>query len=115
MSAFKKKKRVGRGNSSKRGNTCCRGNKGQKSRSGYSKKFLFSGGQTKLNIAMPKIGFRKNKKKDKSFCVMTKKRIIFFKKKTNVSFKSIHFSSFFYNANAGKYAKRKILFSGGFI
>ncbi|UOQ33163.1 LSU ribosomal protein L15p (L27Ae) [Candidatus Vidania fulgoroideae] len=110
----KKKRRLGRGNSSKKGNTCCRGNKGQKSRSGYSKKFLFSGGQTKLNISMPKIGFKK-KRRNKSLCVNKEVKFIIFKKETDINFKSIYLSSFFYNANAGRFARKKIFFSGGFI
>ncbi|MGX7576537.1 50S ribosomal protein L15 [Candidatus Vidania fulgoroideorum] len=57
-----KKKRIGRGNSSKMGNTSCRGYKGQKSRSGFSKKRFFIGGQTPLNILFPKYGFKKYKK-----------------------------------------------------
>ncbi|MGX7589522.1 50S ribosomal protein L15 [Candidatus Vidania fulgoroideorum] len=57
-------KRLGRGNSSKKGNTCCRGYKGQKSRSGYSRKKFFIGGQTPYNILFPKFGFKKKKKKN---------------------------------------------------
>ncbi|MGX7585968.1 50S ribosomal protein L15 [Candidatus Vidania fulgoroideorum] len=57
-----KKTRVGRGNSSKKGNTCGRGNKGQKSRSGYSKRRFFSGGQTPINIRYPKVGFKRSYK-----------------------------------------------------
>ncbi|QSW37689.1 uL15 family ribosomal protein [Candidatus Vidania fulgoroideae] len=53
-----KAKRIGRGNSSKKGNTAGRGNKGQKSRSGYSKRRFFIGGQTPTNILRPKFGFK---------------------------------------------------------
>lgn len=60
---FKKKKRVGRGSGSGMGKTSCRGHKGQKSRSGYSKKLLFEGGQTPLHIRLPKFGFKNSKKK----------------------------------------------------
>lgn len=60
---FKKKHRVGRGIGSTLGKTCGKGHKGQKSRAGYSKTFLFEGGQTPLNIRLPKFGFTNYKKK----------------------------------------------------
>ena len=47
-------KRVGRGTSSGHGKTCCRGNKGQKSRSGGTKGIRFEGGQTPLYRRLPK-------------------------------------------------------------
>ncbi len=53
----KKKKRVGRGTSSGHGKTCCRGHKGQKSRSGGTKGLRFEGGQTPLYRRLPKRGF----------------------------------------------------------
>lgn len=59
---FKKKKRVGRGIGSGLGKTAGRGHKGQKSRSGYTKDFLFEGGQTPLNRRLPKFGFKSKKK-----------------------------------------------------
>src|SRR3989339_1824791 len=49
-----KKKRVGRGTASGHGKTCCRGNKGQKSRSGGTKGAFFEGGQTPLYRRLPK-------------------------------------------------------------
>lgn len=52
-----KKKRVGRGPGSGLGKTAGRGNKGQKSRSGYSKKIGFEGGQMPLQRRLPKRGF----------------------------------------------------------
>ena len=51
------RKRVGRGQGSGTGKTAGRGNKGQKSRSGYSKKRGFEGGQMPLYKRLPKIGF----------------------------------------------------------
>jgi large subunit ribosomal protein L15 len=51
------KKRVGRGPGSGIGKTCGRGHKGQKSRSGYSRKRFFEGGQTPLYRRLPKFGF----------------------------------------------------------
>lgn len=55
--ATKARKRVGRGTGSGLGNTSTRGTKGAKSRSGYSKKFGFEGGQNPLQRRLPKVGF----------------------------------------------------------
>jgi large subunit ribosomal protein L15 len=55
--SVKKGKRIGRGEGSKRGGTSTRGHKGQKSRSGYSKKIGFEGGQQPLQRRVPKFGF----------------------------------------------------------
>ena len=55
-----KKKRVGRGTSSGHGKTCCRGHKGQKSRSGGVKRPGFEGGQTPLYRRLPKLNRFKN-------------------------------------------------------
>ena len=51
------RKRVGRGQGSGTGKTAGRGNKGQKSRSGYSEKRGFEGGQMPLIKRVPKVGF----------------------------------------------------------
>ncbi|UJH89735.1 50S ribosomal protein L15 [Antarcticibacterium sp. 1MA-6-2] len=50
-------KRVGRGEGSGKGGTSTRGHKGAKSRSGYSKKIGFEGGQMPLQRRVPKFGF----------------------------------------------------------
>ena len=55
--SIKKGKRIGRGEGSKRGGTSTRGHKGAKSRSGYSKKIGFEGGQQPLQRRVPKFGF----------------------------------------------------------
>lgn len=55
--ATHKKKRLGRGQGSGLGKTSGRGNKGQKSRSGYSRKRGFEGGQMPLHRRLPKRGF----------------------------------------------------------
>ena len=52
-----KKRVVGRGEGSKKGGTATRGHKGAKSRSGYSKKIGFEGGQQPLQRRVPKFGF----------------------------------------------------------
>lgn len=51
-------KRLGRGEGSGTGDTASRGHKGQKSRSGYSKKRNFEGGQMPLQMRLPKRGFK---------------------------------------------------------
>ncbi len=56
--ARRNRKRVGRGPGSGTGKTSGRGHKGQKSRSGYSRKPGFEGGQMPLNRRLPKRGFR---------------------------------------------------------
>ncbi len=50
-------KRLGRGQGSGKGGTSARGHKGAKSRSGYSKKIGFEGGQMPLQRRVPKYGF----------------------------------------------------------
>ena len=55
--SVKSKKRVGRGQGSGRGGTSTRGHKGAKSRSGYSRKEGFEGGQMPLQRRVPKFGF----------------------------------------------------------
>ena len=62
--ANKKKKRVGRGPGSGHGKTATRGYKGQKSRSGYSGRPGFEGGQMPLQRRLPKRGFTNIFKKD---------------------------------------------------
>jgi large subunit ribosomal protein L15 len=54
----KSRKRIGRGEGSGKGGTATRGHKGQKSRSGYSKKIGFEGGQMPLQRRVPKFGFK---------------------------------------------------------
>jgi large subunit ribosomal protein L15 len=54
----KSTKRIARGQGSGHGGTSTRGHKGQKSRSGYSKKVGFEGGQQPLQRRVPKFGFK---------------------------------------------------------
>jgi len=56
--SVKSDKRIGRGQGSGRGGTSTRGHKGAKSRSGYSRKFGFEGGQMPLQRRVPKFGFK---------------------------------------------------------
>ena len=57
-------KRLGRGQGSGKGGTAARGHKGAKSRSGYSKKIGFEGGQMPLQRRVPKFGFKNINRKD---------------------------------------------------
>jgi len=57
-------KRVGRGQGSGKGGTSTRGHKGAKSRSGYSKKLGFEGGQMPLQRRVPKFGFTNINRKE---------------------------------------------------
>jgi large subunit ribosomal protein L15 len=56
--AVKKNKRIGRGAGSGHGGTATRGHKGAQSRSGYSRKIGFEGGQMPLQRRLPKFGFK---------------------------------------------------------
>ena len=56
--SVKASRRIGRGQGSGRGGTSTRGHKGAKSRSGYSRKFGFEGGQMPLQRRVPKFGFK---------------------------------------------------------
>ena len=57
-STHNQNKRLGRGEGSGKGGTSARGHKGAKSRSGYSKKIGFEGGQMPLQRRVPKFGFK---------------------------------------------------------
>lgn len=56
--SVKKRKRVGRGQGSGKGGTSTRGHNGAQSRSGYSRKEGFEGGQMPLQRRVPKFGFK---------------------------------------------------------
>ena len=57
-------KRMGRGQGSGKGGTATRGHKGAKSRSGYSRKIGFEGGQMPLQRRVPKFGFTNINRKE---------------------------------------------------
>jgi len=63
-SVHKAGKTVGRGQGSGKGGTATRGHKGAKSRSGYSKKIGFEGGQMPLQRRVPKFGFTNINRKE---------------------------------------------------
>ncbi len=56
--AVKRQKRIARGAGSGHGGTATRGHKGAKSRAGYSSKRNYEGGQTPLQMRLPKRGFK---------------------------------------------------------
>ncbi len=62
--SVKSVKRIGRGQGSGKGGTATRGHKGQKSRSGSSKKIGFEGGQMPLQRRVPKFGFTNINRKE---------------------------------------------------
>ena len=70
--SVKRSKRIGRGQGSGKGGTSTRGHKGAKSRSGYSKKIGFEGGQMPLQRRVPKFGFKNiNRKEFKAINLIT--------------------------------------------
>jgi large subunit ribosomal protein L15 len=70
--SVKTRKRIGRGQGSGTGGTSTRGHKGAKSRSGYSKKIGFEGGQMPLQRRLPKFGFTNiNRKEYKGINIST--------------------------------------------
>jgi len=62
--SVKKVKRIARGEGSGKGGTATRGHNGQKSRSGYSRKIGFEGGQMPLQRRVPKFGFTNINRKE---------------------------------------------------
>ncbi|MFW6371738.1 MAG: 50S ribosomal protein L15 [Bacteroidota bacterium] len=71
------RRRLGRGTGSGLGGTSTRGHKGAKSRSGYSKKIGFEGGQMPLQRRVPKFGFKNfNRKEYKSINVSTLQQLV---------------------------------------
>ena len=78
-----RRKRVGRGTSSGHGKTCCRGHKGQKSRSGGVKRPGYEGGQTPLYRRLPKLNRFKNFLFKKEFAVLNLSDLADFKDKVD--------------------------------
>lgn len=86
----KSRKRIGRGQGSGYGGTSTRGHKGQKSRSGYSKKIGFEGGQMPLQRRVPKFGFTNiNRKEFKAINVGTLQELAEKKKYTEISVETL--------------------------
>ncbi|MEX6627474.1 50S ribosomal protein L15 [Tenacibaculum pacificus] len=64
VGSTKNRKRIARGEGSGKGGTATRGHNGQKSRSGYSRKIGFEGGQMPLQRRVPKFGFTNINRKE---------------------------------------------------
>ena len=86
----KNRKRVGRGQGSGMGKTSTRGQKGQKSRSGYKIKRGFEGGQMPMQKRLPKIGFFSRVAKPYSINVDKVKQVAALEEITLESIKSVY-------------------------
>ena len=86
----KNRKRVGRGQGSGMGKTATRGSKGQKSRTGFSRKRGFEGGQQPLQRRLPKIGFSSRVIKPYAINVQKITKISELEEITIESIKSVH-------------------------
>ena len=84
------RKRVGRGQGSGMGKTSTRGQKGQKSRTGYKRKRNFEGGQMPLAKRLPKIGFFSRKIKPYVINVERVKAVAELDEITMESIRSVH-------------------------
>jgi large subunit ribosomal protein L15 len=84
------RKRVGRGQGSGTGKTAGRGNKGQKSRTGYKRKRGFEGGQQPLYKRLPKVGFVSSVEKPYVINVEKIKAVAELDEITLESIKSVH-------------------------
>jgi len=84
------RKRVGRGQGSGTGKTAARGQKGQKSRTGYKRKRNFEGGQQPLARRLPKVGFTVNNTKPYVINVEKIKAVAALEEITMESIRSVH-------------------------
>jgi len=102
-------KRVGRGQGSGKGGTATRGHKGAKSRSGYSKKVGFEGGQMPIQRRVPKFGFTNiNRVEYQGINLDTLQQLVDDNKVTD----TVDFETLFNNRLAGKNDLVKILGRG---
>ena len=104
-----KKRAVGRGEGSKKGGTSTRGHKGAKSRSGYSRKIGFEGGQQPLQRRVPKFGFKNINRIEYQGINLDKIQSLIDNKKIK---RSIDLQSFIDNGLAKKNDLIKILANG---
>ena len=106
--SVRERKRVGRGTGSGLGGTSARGHKGAQSRSGYSAKKNFEGGQMPLQRRVPKFGFKNiNRVEYKPINLDTLQQLV---DKTNVA--SVDIELLLQNGLVGKNDKVKILSRG---
>ncbi len=85
----KKVQRVGRGNGSRRGKTCCRGSKGDKSRSGYKRRYGREGGQLPLYRRVPCRGFTNGRFRSRVFTLNLRDIDRLFQDGETVSFETL--------------------------
>ena len=88
--SVKRRKRVGRGQGSGMGKTATRGQKGQKSRTGYKIKRGFEGGQQPIQKRLPKIGFKSRVVKPYSINVDKITKVSTLEEITVDTIKSVH-------------------------
>lgn len=101
-------KRIGRGQGSGHGGTSTRGHKGAKSRSGYSKKIGFEGGQMPIQRVLPKFGFKNlNRVEYKAINLSTLQTLA-----EKLSVTAIDLEILYANGLTGKNDKVKILGKG---
>ena len=105
-----KKKRIGRGQGSGKGGTATRGHKGAKSRSGYSRKLGFEGGQMPLQRRIPKFGFKNINRKEYQAVNLDTLQLLVDNKK--VKKKTIDINTLIENRLVGKNDLVKILGRG---
>lgn len=106
--SVKKTKRIGRGAGSGYGGTSTRGHKGAKSRSGYSKKIGFEGGQMPMQRRLPKFGFKnKDRVEYKAINLSVLQKLVETAKFTKIGVEELSQSGY-----ANKNAKIKILGNG---
>ena len=103
------KKRLGRGQGSGKGGTATRGHKGAKSRSGYSNKLGFEGGQMPLQRRIPKFGFKNINRVEYQPVNLGKIQELFDNKKIK---KVVGLNSFIDNGFANKTDLIKVLGNG---
>ncbi len=86
----KERKRIGRGQGSGTGGTSTKGHKGQKARSGYSRKTGFEGGQMPLQRRVPKFGFKNiNRKEYKGVNISTLQELADSKNLTEITVETL--------------------------
>jgi len=106
--SVKTRKRIGRGQGSGKGGTSTRGHKGAQSRSGYSRKIGFEGGQMPLQRRIPKYGFTNISRKEyKGINIATLQQLAEKKK-----LKSIDVQTLFEAGLISKHDQVKILGNG---
>ena len=90
-----REKRLGRGEGSGHGGTSTRGHKGAKSRSGYSKKIGFEGGQMPMQRRLPKFGFKNiNRVEYKAINLSTLQQLAEAKKLEKIGLIELHEAGF---------------------